>query len=173
MKQDRHPIDFDTAGSAEMGVLALVLGLHGPLLGFLMLKSGATLVTTMAALLLPVAVVYPLLWLLWRPWSSRWPFEPLQEDAEVRTLQSLAGFNNCVRLATDRYGVHATLTRPFRWMSGEPFSIPWSEIEWQPQGSFGRITRSHKAIVGGRSLMLPGWVHEADQQQPSWGSRSA
>ena len=59
MKQDRHPIDFDTAGSAEMGVLALVLGLHGPLVGFLMLKSGATLVTTMAALLLPVAVIYP------------------------------------------------------------------------------------------------------------------
>ena len=44
MKQDRHPIDFDTAGSGEMAVLALVLGLEGPLLTTIMLKQGASLV---------------------------------------------------------------------------------------------------------------------------------
>ncbi len=167
MKQDRHPIDFDTAGSAEMAVLALVLGLHGPVLTVIMLKKGGSLVMAMGALVVPMAFIFVLVWLLWHPWSRRWPFESLQEDAEVRTVQSLAGFNNCVRLATDQYGVHATLNRPFRWMSGEPFSIPWSEIEWQEQGTFARITKTRKAIVGGRSLMLPVWVHEVAKQQPS------
>ena len=120
MKQDRHPIDFDTAGSGEMAVLALVLGLEGPLLTTIMLKQGASLVMALGVLLLPVAIILPLVWVLWRPWPSRWLFEPLQEDAEVRTMQSLVGFNHCVRLATDRYGVHATLNRPFRWLQGSP-----------------------------------------------------
>ena len=166
-KQDRHPIDFDTAGSGEMAVLALVLGLEGPLLTTILLKQGASLVMALGVLLLPVAIILPLVWVLWRPWPSRWLFEPLQEDAEVRTMQSLVGFNHCVRLATDRYGVHATLNRPFRWLQGEPFSIPWSEISWEEQGAFGKFTDTRKATVEGRSLTLPNWVYEAAQQQPS------
>ena len=81
---------------------------------------------------------------------SRWLFEPLQEDAEVRTMQSLVGFNRCVRLATDRYGVR-TLNRPFRWLRGEPFSIPWSAISWEEQGAFGKFTDTRRATVDGRS----------------------
>ena len=82
-------------------------------------------------------------------------------------MQSLVGFNHCVRLATDRYGLHATLNRPFRWLQGEPFSIPWSEISWEEQGAFGKFTDTRKATVDGRSLTLPDWVYEAAQQQPS------
>ena len=71
MKQDRHPIDFDTAGSGEMAVLALVLGLEGPLLTTIMLKQGASLVMALGVLLLPVGIILPLVWVLWRPWPSR------------------------------------------------------------------------------------------------------
>ena len=62
MKQDRHPIDFDTAGSGEMAVLALVLGLEGPLLTTIMLKQGASLVMALGVLLLPVGIILPLVW---------------------------------------------------------------------------------------------------------------
>ena len=78
MKQDRHPIDFDTAGSGEMALLALVLGLEGPLLTTIMLKQGASLVMALGILVLPVAIIAPLVGVLWRRWSSRWPFEALQ-----------------------------------------------------------------------------------------------
>lgn len=167
MKQDRHPTDFDTAGSGEMALLALVLGLEGPLLTTIMLKQGASLLMALGVLVLPVSIILPLVWVLWRRWSSRWSFESLQEDAQVQTMQSLAGFNHCVRLATDCYGVHATLNRPFRWLLGEPFSIPWSEIQWEAQGAFGKFTNTRKASVGDRSLAFPNWVHEAAQYHSS------
>lgn len=167
MKQDRHPIDFDTAGSGEMALLALVLGLEGPLLTTIMLKQGASLVMALGILVLPVAIIAPLVGVLWRGWSSRWPFEALREDAQVQTMQSLAGFNRCVRLATDCYGVHATLNRPFRWLLGEPFSIPWSELQWEAQGAFAKFTDTRKGSVGGRSLTFPNWVHEAAQHHSS------
>ena len=85
----------------------------------------------------------------------------------MQTMQSLAGFNRCVRLATDCYGVHATLNRPFRWLLGEPFSIPWSELQWEAQGPFAKFTDTRKGFVGGRSLTFPNWVYEAAQHHSS------
>ena len=120
----------------------------------------------LGVLLLPVAIILPLVWGLWRPWSSRWLFEPLQETASADHavfggVQPLRSFGH------RSMRVHATLNRPFRWLQGEPFSIPWSEISWEEQGAFGKFTDTRKATVDGRSLTLPDWVYEAAQQQPS------
>ena len=163
-KQDRHPIDFDSAGPVEMGVTALVLALEGPLLFIFIARQGTNPLLAAGILLLPVVILLPLIWMLWRPWSVRWDFRPPGEHAEIRTMQSLSGFNNCVRLAADDYGLHATLNRPFRWMGGEPFSIPWSEMDWMDQASFGRFTQTRKASVSGKSLVLPNWVYEAAER---------
>ncbi len=163
-QQDRHPTDFDTAGTVEMSVTALVLALEGPLLFFIITRQGASPLLAAGILLLPVVIVLPLIWMLWRPWSVRWEFRSPGEHAEIRTVQSLSGFNNCVRLAADDYGLHATLNRPFRWLGGEPFSIPWSEIDWMDQGSFGRFSQTRKASVSGKSLVVPSWVYEAAER---------
>ena len=163
-KQDRHPIDFDTAGTVEMGVTALVLGLEGPLLFMIMARQGTTLLVPVGILLLTVVISLTLIWMLWRPWSIRWNFRPPSEQAEVRTMQSLSGFNNCVRLAADDYGLHATLNRPFRWMAAEPFSIPWSEMVWMEQRASGRFSQSSKVRVSGKCLVVPSWVYEAAER---------
>lgn len=163
-KQDRDPVDFDTAGSVEIGLTALVLGLEGPLLFTIMALQGVNPLMAVGIVLLPVVILHLLIWMLWRPWSVRWSFCPPGEHAEIRTVQSLSGFNNCVRLAADDYGLHATLNRPFRWMAGEPFSIPWSEMDWMDQGSFGRFTQTRKARVSGKSLVVPNWVYEAAER---------
>ena len=148
MKQDRHPIDFDTAGSGEMAVLALVLGLEGPLLTTIMLKQGASLVMALGVLLLPVAIILPLVWVLWRPWPSRWLFEPLQEDAEVRTMQSLVGFNHCVRLATDRYGCTPPSTVLPLAAGGALLHSLVRDLVGRTR-AFGKFTDTRKATVDG------------------------
>ena len=163
-QQDRHPIDFDTAGTVEMGVATLVIGLEGPLLFFVMARQGTALLVPFGILLFTVVISVALVLMLWRPWSVRWKFRPLSEQAEVRTMQSLCGFNNCVRLAADDYGLHAALNRPFRWLAAEPFSIPWSEIDWMEQGRVGRFSQSRKARISGKSLVVPVWLYKAAQR---------
>ena len=163
-KQDRHPIDFDTAGTVEMVMAAFVLGLEVPLLFIIMARQGTTLLVPVGILVFTVFLPLALVWMLWLPWSVRWNFRPLSEHAEVRTMQSLCGFNNCVRLAADDYGLHAALNRPFRWMAAEPFSIPWSEMDWMNQGGVGRFSQTRKVRISGKSLVVPSWVYEAAER---------
>ena len=60
-KQDRHPIDFDTAGTVEMVMAAFVLGLEVPLLFIIMARQGTTLLVPVGILVftvfLPLALI--------------------------------------------------------------------------------------------------------------------
>ena len=56
-KQDRHPIDFDTAGTVEMVMAAFVLGLEVPLLFIIMARQGTTLLVPVGILVFTVFLV--------------------------------------------------------------------------------------------------------------------
>ncbi|MCA9286413.1 MAG: hypothetical protein KDA22_14400 [Phycisphaerales bacterium] len=130
----------------------------------LMRGSGHVALVVPLVLVIPLAFVWLLMRLLWRPLIRRFPAQPVAPNATRRSFQSarlglLGGFNNCLVIESDADHVHLRLMLPFGWMAPGTASIPRAKLD-----ALARHRFFGDHLVGqidGLRVFLPAWVGRA------------
>ena len=156
-QQEVPPDEFTTPLTSHLFTGGLMLGamIFGRLTGLPLMKSvifGGGLLVLLPTLSFVFNCIF------WRPFFTRWPAHRLEPDAQTRKAEMILGYLS--RLGIDSYGVHVSINPPTRWFGAQPFSIPWSEIEWCPRSRWDRFLNVRKLQAGGeRTLRVPDWVY--------------
>lgn len=156
-QQEVHPEEFTTPATSHLLTGGLMVGgmLSARLVGLPFIKS-VILCGGLLVLLPTLSFIFNSIF--WRPFFTRWPAHPLEPDAQTRKSEMILGYLS--RLGIDSYGVHVSINPPTRWFGAQPFSIPWSEIQWCTRSRWDRLLNVRKLKAGGgRTLRLPDWVY--------------
>ena len=145
----RNTSSYFIAGLAFLGMIV------GRMVGLTFKES---VVIGGAALIFLPTVSFIYSFIRWRPFFTRWPAHPLDSDAQTRKREMILGFPS--RLGVDSYGVHVSAHPLARLFGAQPFSIPWSDIQWCAGSRRRRFWKDRQLLAGGeRTLRLPDWVY--------------
>ena len=156
-QQEVPPSEFTARNTSSYLIAGLTfLGMIvGRLVGRTFMES---VIAGGAVLILIPTVSFVGSFIRWRPFFTRWPPRALDSDAQTRKREMILGFPS--RLGVDSYGVHVSAHPLARLFGAQPFSIPWSDIQWCARSRWDRFWNDRKLQAGGeRILRLPDWVY--------------
>ncbi|MCC6428929.1 MAG: hypothetical protein IT435_19175 [Phycisphaerales bacterium] len=90
------------------------------------------------------------------------PAVPLTPGAPYREFQDMkfgmSNFGKCIHIGVDESGVHLFPTRFLRWFRAKHVTIPWTQVELEPDTKNRKLV---KCRLAGSKASLPAWCFDA------------